>query len=127
MKKCLACKTKMETSKFEEYGECQECGSTEVIELEEYNYFRNLKGKMVLSLGSEHKEPVYCILKALNKYGWFVLDVINTTSTIFGTSETVVEINEENLKLFERNKIQYQLDFHKKLVEKFEKQLSEFN
>lgn len=86
----------METSKFEEYGECQECGSKEVLELEEYTYFDNLKGKMVLFLGSEHQEPVYCVLKSFNKFGWFVLDVINTT-TVFGSNKTVAEINEENV------------------------------
>lgn len=125
MKKCLACKKEMETSEFEEYSECPNCGSTNVVEIEKYNYFDSLKGKMVLFLGSEHQEPVYCMLKSFNKFGWFVLDVINTTTIIFGSNKTVVEINEENLKLFERNKIQHKLNFHKRCVENFEKQLSE--
>ena len=56
----------MKTSEFDEYGECQECGSKEVLELEEYTYFDNLKGKMVLFLGSEYQEPVYCMFKSFN-------------------------------------------------------------
>lgn len=127
MKKCLACKNEMETSEFEIYNECSKCGSENVLELDEYAYFDNLKGKMVLFLGSEHQEPVYCMLKSFNKFGWFVLDVINTTTTIFGSNKTVAEINEKNLKLFKRNKIQHQLNFHKKCVENFEQQLSELN
>jgi len=127
MLKCLACKKEFEEKEFEDNdNECPHCCSKEVLELNKYNYFETLRNTIVLYLGNEHTEPAYAMFTGFNKHGWFKFDIINTTTTCFGSEKSLLEINEENLKLFKIKSLEQKINFHKNAVKNFEEQLNSF-
>lgn len=125
MKVCLECKTQFE--KTDEYGECPKCGSSNKSHLEqnEYENIMSFKDKVVLFKGNTSKEPSYAIFKGFNKWGWSMFEILNTQMTVFGNAYSFMEINDKNIVIFKKMKLEYSLKVHKKMIKQLKKDIVE--